>query len=76
MPMLTHPSPSAFTPDPAVIGLYCADQAPLNDLDEADSELESELDPETRPEDLPEEARENLEGPAKIPGPIPDPGPL
>ncbi len=35
--MLTYPNLSAFAPYPAVIGLFCADQAPLNDLDEADS---------------------------------------
>ena len=74
--MLTHLNLSLFTPDPNVIGIFCADQAPLNDLDEADSELESELDPETRPEDMPEDVRENLEEPSRIPGPVPDPGSL
>jgi hypothetical protein len=37
--------------------LWCADQAPLNDLDEAEGELE-DLDPETR--NLPVEDRKKL----------------
>jgi hypothetical protein len=45
------------------------DQNPLNDLDEAESELDSDSD-------LLDEAAENLEKLPPPPDPIPDPGPL
>ncbi|EIK53170.1 hypothetical protein YO5_13503 [Stutzerimonas stutzeri TS44] len=48
-----------------------ADEAPLNDLDEVESENELE-----GPEELPEETLEQLEQVAPPPAPIPQPGAL
>ncbi len=48
-----------------------ADESPLNDLDDAESDTEFE-----GPDELPEEVLEQLEKVAPPPDPMPDPGPL
>jgi len=48
-----------------------ADESPLNDLDDAESDTELDA-----PEELPEEVLEQLEKVAPPPEPVPDPGPL
>ncbi|MCW3150821.1 hypothetical protein N8H22_19625 [Stutzerimonas stutzeri] len=50
---------------------WLADESPLNDLDDAESEAELEESGE-----LSEETLEQLEKVAPPPAPIPDPGPL
>jgi len=63
---LTHPHRAWPWPWP-----WRADESPLNDLDDAESD--TELD---GPDELPEEVLEQLEKVAPPPEPVPDPGPL
>ncbi len=49
--------------------LWRADESPLNDLDETESEIDED-------QPLPDEVLENLTEEADVPAAIPDPGPM
>jgi len=49
--------------------MWHADESPLNDLDETESEIDED-------QPLPDEVLENLTEEADVPAAVPDPGPM
>ncbi|WP_282341710.1 MULTISPECIES: hypothetical protein [Pseudomonas] len=60
-----------YVPQPQVTlpPVWRADESPLNDLDETESEIDED-------QPLPDEVLENLTEEADVPAAIPDPGPM
>ncbi|PZP24671.1 MULTISPECIES: hypothetical protein [Pseudomonas] len=60
-----------YVPQPQVtrLPMWRADESPLNDLDETESEIDED-------QPLPDEVLENLTEEADVPAAIPDPGPM
>ncbi|MCQ4270217.1 hypothetical protein NA655_04180 [Pseudomonas kuykendallii] len=60
-----------YVPQPQMtqLPMWHADESPLNDLDETESEIDED-------QPLPDEVLENLTEEADVPAAVPDPGPM